>query len=110
MGIATEKSKDGAECVCVRGYRLDPSGTCTQVESESIADYIHVILGAMAALLVVVGVAVFCVLKRMQRNVAWRIRYSELTFSDPPEILGQGTFGEVRCCSPVCSQRVPCLG
>ncbi|KAL7518512.1 hypothetical protein ACHAWX_003330 [Stephanocyclus meneghinianus] len=59
-----------------------------------------VLIGVIAALVVVVVVSIVALLIAVKRSKidegdVWRVLPSELIFSDPPEILGRGTFGLV---------------
>jgi len=78
----------GGDCECHEGT-MDISGRC--VESTIIAVVISV-----AAVLVVAGLGV-CWLrwKNHKNDQMWLVNIDELQFDDPPEVIGQGSFGVV---------------
>jgi len=75
-------------CECHEGT-MDISGKC--VESTVIAVVISV-----AAVLVVAGLGL-CYLryKNHKNDQMWLVNIDELQFDDPPEVIGQGSFGVV---------------
>lgn len=54
-----------------------------------------VALPVIVALLSGVAIFLFYENKRKQNDSVWKIDRSELQFADPPQVIGQGTFGKV---------------
>mmetsp|Transcript_43011 Transcript_43011/g.82056 ORF Transcript_43011/g.82056 Transcript_43011/m.82056 type:complete len:1338 (+) Transcript_43011:58-4071(+) len=92
---ATTLSEDGRECVCLDEYKVDQNGVCVLDVGSDSKPYLEIFLSLLAALLVALALVAYCVVKRRQAESAWRIDGSELTFADPPEVLGQGSCGQV---------------
>lgn len=60
---------------------------------RSTFSWITIVLVVSISFLFLAGSAI--IVRRKQTDTAWSVRLSELEFSDPPEVLGQGTFGLV---------------
>eukprot|EP00804_Cyclotella_cryptica_P004550 CCRYP_006905-RB/>CCRYP_006905-RB protein AED:0.04 eAED:0.04 QI:102/1/1/1/0.8/0.66/6/1055/1315 len=74
-------------------------GFCVVLREESDANN-AALIGVIVALVVVVMISIVGLVIYMKRGKkdgedVWRVLPSELVFSDPPEILGRGTFGLV---------------
>lgn len=107
LSKATELRADGRGCVCVEGYSPDSSGTCTLAPPSR--HYLHILIGTVCALgaCLLVAAATACVRGGdcQQRDMAWRIRISELQFDDPAEVLGRGRYGQVRGFRGLCNMQ-----
>ncbi len=81
-------------CGCASRYAaIGPNGDCEAVAAYSL---VQVAAGsaAGAAALVLLIVAVVLVMRR-RAEALWRIPHAAVSFLDPPEVLGRGTFGLV---------------
>jgi serine/threonine protein kinase len=81
-------------CVCAKRHVASgPNGDCVAVPAFSVAKVAGGSAGGAAALVLII-VAVVVIMHR--RNEAlWRIPRDAVTFMEPSEVLGRGTFGMV---------------
>lgn len=92
-------------CAALTGDRLrvaDEHGFCictpNSVEIFSKCyqyTFVFLAVSIPLILLLLVGVYFYVELKRKQADSPWLIKPTEITFGDPPVILGRGTFGMV---------------
>ncbi|CAJ1963239.1 unnamed protein product [Cylindrotheca closterium] len=82
-----EASEDGV-CEC-KASSIDIGGTCVPIWLA--------VLVALSPIAIVVAIAVYFFVKRKEReaNSLWIVKRSDLKFSDPPAVLGHGSFGFV---------------
>ena len=65
-------------------------------ETDSGANVVMVVTVSVAAvLLVALGIFFYIERKRKLNDSVWKVKPEELTFDDPPEVLGRGSFGLV---------------
>jgi|AntRauMFilla1563_2_1112583.scaffolds.fasta_scaffold68213_1 hypothetical protein len=95
-------------CFCLPEFKegLNKSGetTCKKIGSDDsdrgklllIMILATVIVALMTLVAMVAMLAKRSFHHRRHTDVTWHIKLSELKFSDPPMILGGGTFGQVR--------------
>jgi Receptor family ligand binding region len=64
---------------------------------ESSGPSLGIVIGASVASVVILGLVLWiCYERRRKRNsTVWEVKEEDLIFSDPPEVIGQGTFGVV---------------
>lgn len=67
------------------------------VNEDNFLDNTYAVVGIAVAFVAVLVVIYLIVreLKRKADDMLWRIHREDLDFSDPPQVLGRGTFGEV---------------
>lgn len=86
-GQKRQATSDG-DCACGEGS-MEVSGKC--VESTIMA-----IVISIAAVILVTCLGICYVRYRNHKNdEMWQVNLDELTFDDPPEVIGQGSFGVV---------------
>lgn len=107
-----EVSGDGTcnsngECVCKNQEDFNSEGEgedalCSHKEPDNVVyvtqgtnPVLSIVLPIALALVVVVVVFLFYEHNRKQNDSVWKVKREELTFDDPPELIGRGTFGVV---------------
>ncbi|CAJ1963247.1 unnamed protein product [Cylindrotheca closterium] len=85
---ADKEASDDGVCEC-KASSIDISGAC-------IAIWLAVLV-ALSPIAIIAAVAVCFFVKRKEReaNSLWIVKRSDLKFSDPPAVLGHGSFGFV---------------
>ena len=74
--------------------KRDPS-VCRQYDPTSAERLLLVTLIPSAVLFASAILCLICLKRRGEANNIWKINRDELTFGEPPQVLGQGTFGLV---------------
>ena len=93
------------DCSSAGGFCSD-DGFCTCKDiacrcscDSARSDYIYIVSGVVVSVLLLLfaaaGFAVHTKSRRRRMDLAWAVKKSELTYGDPPEVLGNGTFGSV---------------
>jgi ABC-type phosphate/phosphonate transport system substrate-binding protein len=81
-------------CVCAKRHVAEgPRGDCVAVPAFSVTAVAAGSAAGAAALVLLIAAVVLLMHRRAE--ALWRISHSAVTFLDPPEVLGRGTFGLV---------------
>lgn len=87
---------DGYQCVCSPCVPIEVCDNGATIGSNCVSYAILLpVIFVPLFLLVLVGVHFYVEYNNKQADAVWVVKPDELTFGDPPKVIGQGTFGQV---------------